>query len=158
VRAWTLVSDRDYAWLSQWWWYLDADGRYVRRSEHFHLDGGWHVRTIRMHRLILGLEPGDPRQGEHENRNKLDNRRENLRIATRAELDNLQNQGTRADSGSGFRGVGLNKNTGRWRARARVDRVTHYLGYFDTAEEADAVVKAFRAEHMPFSEDARLVT
>jgi hypothetical protein len=31
----------------------------------------------------------------------------------------------------------------------------HHLGHYETPEEADAVVKLFRAENMPFSEDAR---
>ena len=38
--------------------------------------------TIALHRFILGLDNGDPRQVDHINRNTLDNRKQNLRIAS----------------------------------------------------------------------------
>jgi hypothetical protein len=44
-----------------------------------------------LHRLILGLEPGNPLVCDHINRNKLDNRRANLRVVTQKE--NCANRG-----------------------------------------------------------------
>lgn len=149
VRAWVLVSDRDYGWLNQWTWRLDG---YAVRGET--IKGKF--RLIFMHRLILDLEHGDPRFGEHKNRNKLDCRRSNLCIATRAELDNGQNPSLRVDNTSGYRGVSWHKRERKWVAYAKLNGRTHHLGYFATAERADIAIKAWRAEHMPFSEDARL--
>lgn len=80
----------------------------------------------------------------------------NLRIAGRAQFDNMQNQGLRSNNTSGYRGVSWKKETGRWQASTQADGHRHYFGCFDTPEQADAVVKAFRAERMPFSEDAAL--
>jgi hypothetical protein len=147
VRAHALVSARDYAWLNRWRWCLHSKG-YAERKE-----GG---RKFLMHRQILGLEPGDKRQGEHRNRNPLDCQRSNLRIAARGDLDNKQNLGLNANNTSGYRGVTWSQRHERWRAQVMLSYHNYYLGLHDTAEEADAAAKAFRAKHMPFSEDARV--
>jgi hypothetical protein len=149
--AWALVNAADFAWLNQWRWCLHTRG-YVCRSVWV----GGKCQVILMHRLILGLEHGDKRQGEHENRNKLDNQRSNLRIAPRGDLDNRQNLDPYANNTSGHRGVSWNKANRRWVAHARLGGKRHNLGSFATPEEADRVVKAWRAVHMPFSEDAAL--
>lgn len=150
VRAHALVDDEDFDWLNQWRWSL-SNG-YVERK----VGPASRQRSIKLHRLILGLDFGDPRHGEHENRDPLDNRRANLRIAERAAADNLQNLSMRGDNTSGFRGVCWDRARRRWMAYATVGGVRHNLGRFATADRAAAVTAAFRASHMPFSEDARL--
>jgi hypothetical protein len=67
----TLVDDADYEWLSMWRW--EYQSGYAVRKE----DG----RTIRMHREITDCPPGF--DVDHINRNRLDNRRSNLRVVTR---------------------------------------------------------------------------
>ena len=88
-------------------------------------------RTIRMHRLILGLT--DSRvQGEHEDGNGLNNRRSNLRPAT-----NSQNQANVhvVRSNSGFKGVSRGHDQFRSKPYlAKVGRV--HVGWFPTAIEA----------------------
>lgn len=77
------------------------------------------------------------------------------RIAERGALDNGQNLGLRSTNTSGFRGVAWHKPTRKWLAKVTLNGKQHNLGSFETPEQADAVCKAFRAEHMPFSDDAR---
>lgn len=154
MRAYALVDDADFEWLSQWRWSLNGRG-YVSRTEYLRLSNGKErKRAILMHRVILGLERGDPRQGEHENRNRLDCRRSNLRIAERGMLDNGQNVGPPGNNTSGYRGVSWHKRLRKWRARVWLAGKEYHLGWFDTVEEADEACKAFRAQYMPFSEDA----
>ncbi len=70
---------------------------------------------------------------DHINGNGLDNRRINLRQATRQ-----QNSANRhaVRSKSGFKGVTLHRETNRWQAAICQARKTHYLGLHDTAEQA----------------------
>jgi hypothetical protein len=86
---------------------------------------------------------------DHINHNKLDNRRANLRIVTRAM--NLQNRsGAQYISKTGIRGVHRNPNSPKkWRAQATVDRQKYSLGYFDSIVEAERVVVAWRLANMP---------
>lgn len=93
-------------------------------------------RQILMHREILGL----PRvatnlYGDHVNRDPLDNRRCNLRIATKSQ--NTVNTGLRTDNKSGYKGV--YKVTGnRWRAMIRYNNNRISLGTFSKLEDAVA--------------------
>lgn len=149
IVAYALVDASDYEWLMRWRWHLSSYG-YARRGE----GPGRNRRFVSMHREILGLEFGDPRQGDHRNLDRLDNRRENLRIAPRGDKDNSQNVGSNAGSSSRYRGVYWHELSQKWMARAQVDGTNHYLGLFADENEAGAVASAFRAAHMPFSADA----
>lgn len=139
VRAWTLVDDEDYERCNQQKWSLTSRGYAVGC-------GG----TLPMARFILGLTKDDPREADHINRDPLDNRRENLRAASKSENQQNRECGYGVSS---FRGVYL--HAGKWCAQVTVNRRKHYLGRYDTQEEAAAIAAEFRAEHLPFSEDAR---
>lgn len=69
---------------------------------------------------------------DHVNRNKLDNRRINLRKATQQQ--NVYNTGLRKNNTSGYKGVSK-LNTG-WKARINMNGTHYYLGRFKTKEEA----------------------
>lgn len=87
-----------------------------------------------MHRLILGLEHGDKREGDHEDGNGLDNRRScNLRIATHQQ--NTHNQ--RSLKGmSKFKGVRWHRRHKRWEARIRVNYKLLHIGSFVGEKDA----------------------
>ena len=103
-----------------------------------------------LHRWILALA-GTGQQADHINGDRLDNRRENLRACTSAE--NAQNRTYPHPSGLP-RGVTRQAN-GQYRAQAMLAGRMHTIGCYATPEEADLAVSAWRAEHMPFSADAR---
>ena len=135
-----IVDDADFEWLSQWKWKASwsecTHSYYVNRTDH---SSGQPV-TIRMHRLILGLEAGDKRQGDHRNGNTLDNRRDNLRIATRAE--NKFNCAIYTNNSSGYKGVSWNKISSSWRAYIGAKGIVTHLGYFNNPVDA---AKAYNA-------------
>lgn len=142
VRAHALVDAEDLPRLALHRWHLVGPKKHVAR---------WIRKGARayLHHDVMGsVEVFD-----HINRNKLDNRRENLRPATIAE--NSQNQDSRGGI-SRHRGVTWDKERRKFRAQVMLDGRYRTLGRFDSEDEAGAVAAKFRAEHMPFSEDAAL--
>lgn len=109
--------------------------------------------AVLMHREILGLEYGDPRQGDHALQDTLDNRRtvngrENLRIATR--LENTWNSLKKVYNTSGYKGVSEDKKASRahpWRARITVNRKEILIGYFTTPELAHKAYEKAAIKH-----------
>lgn len=87
-----------------------------------------------MHRIILGLQHGDQRQGDHRDGNGLNNQRNNLRVVTKSQ--NMMNQRSNRGSSSQFKGVSFHGRTDRWRADIRHNGQHEYLGLFDTEEAA----------------------
>ncbi len=147
IRAHAIVDSTDAAWLNQWRWSLCAG--YASRKESRSVSDRPHARTLLMHRVLLGLTAGDPREVDHINRDKLDCRRANLRAVTKAQ--NRQNVPGRSGGTSRHRGVFFEKKSGKWRAQVQVAGHIHILGSFTTEDEAARVATAFRATHMPYS-------
>ena len=69
---------------------------------------------------------------DHINRDKLDNRPENLRLATTAQ--NRANIGKQRNNSTGFKGVFLDK--GKFRAKIKSNGTQRFLGSYSTAEAA----------------------
>ena len=91
-------------------------------------------RTIKMHRLIL--YPPHPLVVDHINNNGLDNRRANLRVATRSQ--NSINKPFKKKKGthSKYLGVTWQKSINRWQAQIRAKGNHRIIGYFDNETEA----------------------
>lgn len=104
----------------------------------------------KLHRVILGLSTGDGLQVDHINRDRLDCRRANLRVVTFAQ--NRQNLGLAVNNTSGVRGVHWHAQRGKWQAHAKLNGRDRYLGLFASLGAAEAVVVAWRREHMAYSE------
>lgn len=100
-------------------------------------------RQYRAHHLaflfMTGEWPPIDSDIDHKNRDRFDNSWDNLRIATRTQ--NNMNAPIRINNKSGFKGVSLRKDTGKWHARITIDKKIILLGNFENIEDAVKVRK-----------------
>jgi hypothetical protein len=136
------VDAADYAWLSRHKWCVlnNGGGRYYAcRSS-----GG---KTVLMHRVIVNARPGEV--VDHIDGNELNDRRNNLRICSKAQ--NAYNMRPRRGKTSRFRGVYRRKRSDRWYAAVSHKGVSYPLGHFDSEIEAararDAKAVELYGEH-----------
>jgi hypothetical protein len=96
------------------------------------------------HRLAWYMHYGEWPIGsiDHVNRDRLDNRICNLRLANLSQ--NGANTCKRKNNSTGYKGVSFYRN--RYHARATINRKTHLLGSFITAEEASKAYEQFAKE------------
>ena len=130
-------------------WHLSAQGYAARRATR---DGRRLI--VVLHRELLGLAYGDPRQGDHIDLDRLNYRRSNLRIVTPAQ--NAQNR--RAGGGSSrHRGVCFHKASGKWFAYGQVNRRRVSLGLHTSEDDAAAAARAWRAANMTHANEGARV-
>lgn len=119
-------ADLDLAQQYHWCAYRRAKNTTTYVHGSFRVDGV--QRNISLHRLLMDFPEG--LTIDHINHNGLDNRRANLRVATRGE--NLGNR--RSFNKHGFKGITLKPE--RWVAHGRDGNQKVHLGLFRTKEEA----------------------
>ena len=132
-----LIDDEDYPLISQYMWQAHRGRNTWYAQGRTYSPGNPTGTVIIMHRMILGLERGDPRVTDHINRNGLDNRRENLRAVTTSE--NVNNSPAHKDAFSKFKGVSYDrtsKRRKRWTAHIMRKGIGKRLGYYATEIEA----------------------
>jgi hypothetical protein len=124
-----IVDDQDFEWLSTYKWYFNSQKGYAATPKKMQ-DGT--TKTISMQREIMNTPAG--METDHINGNKLDNRRENLRVATHTQ--NQSNRGKQKNNTSGFKGVIL--LNGKWYRQIKYKWKNYHGGPFNTPEEAAA--------------------
>lgn len=106
---------------------LSLDGyRRTRIDREIHLN----------HRLIWLYHYGYDSENDidHIDRNKVNNRVENLREVSRS--CNIRNSVNRKDNKSGVKGVTFCNDTHKWRAHIQINKKRYHLGLFRTKEGA----------------------
>lgn len=93
---------------------------------------------VYVHKLAWFLHTGQwpPQQVDHVNTNGLDNRIDNLRLASPTENIRNRRKPSRKDLTSRYKGVSWQPDKRKWRARIVIDKQSHHLGYFESEKEA----------------------
>jgi len=143
-----IVDPDDYEEQTAHKWYAKKGNRRMKQPRYYaarSLKG----KTIFMHRQIMRC-PEDM-EVDHINGDTLDNRKDNLRICTRA--DNNYNSSSRIATSS-YKGVCFHKSTNKWQVQISYKRRKHHIG---TYSHEVLAAKAYddRASEL-FGEFARL--
>jgi hypothetical protein len=136
------VDDEDFEELNALTWYVDSETGYAARNMR---TSEGKKRKEYMHRRLLGLDFGDPRFGDHDNENRLDNQRLNLRICDKS--GNMRNRGAQRNSASGVKGVHWSEERQRWVAAIKYGGKQRGLGRFKTLEEAREAYRVAAEKH-----------
>lgn len=123
-----IVDADEYEKLNHYTWHVSSHG-YACRVEN--------KKTIYMHQILNQTPEGF--QTDHINRNRLDNRKANLRTVTWSE--NQLNTGLRVDSKTGEKGI--SKKGVKWQVHLRRNKKRYFLGNFDSLKEAVKVRDSF---------------
>lgn len=131
----------DYELIKDYYWYEHCNGHnYISIAAY----NPQTKKRIKMHQL-LGFDGYD-----HINRNPMDNRKNNFRIATHQE--NTQNHSIASNNTSGIIGVSFDKNRDKWSAGIAVDGKWMWLGRH--ANKQDAIIVRLNAEAKYYGEFA----
>ncbi len=140
-----IVDPEDFEELNAYKWHAAKGGHTFYAIRSIYNKG--HITTVKMHRQIIN--PPDGRVVDHKNHEGLDNRKANLRPATRAQNCWNSINLPKKDS-SRYRGVRRDKDGDKWRAVISVNGKHVHLGYFTDENEAakayDAAAKKYRGE------------
>ena len=124
-----IVSNDDFDLLNKSRWFFSKNGYAVGHPEN-------PDETVYMHRFLLNAEKGQV--VDHINRDKLDNRRENLRFVTYSQ-NSTNSQIIRGEIR--YKGVHLEDDK-YYAAQIKIEGVQHRLGYYSSAIDA-----AFAYDH-----------
>ena len=108
-------------------WYMDKDGYLV--SYYFYAGKR---KCIRFHRIVMNAQPHQCI--DHINKNKADNRKQNLRCCSRIEND--RNRGVYSTNNSGVTGVHFDKRRNRWVASITYNNKRIFIGRFYSKDDA----------------------
>jgi hypothetical protein len=144
-----MVDDEDFEWLNQWKWCPIKKGRNIYANRGSQEEG--ERRKVRMHRLILGAEPGQI--VDHADGNGLNNQRWNLRFCTNSQ-NNSNIDKPKHGKTSQYKGVYWARKDKRFFAAIKVNHNRIRLGYFRDERDAALAYNAAAVQH--FGEFARI--
>lgn len=149
-----LVDDDDYEKLSKFTWYISKGGKnhggygYAISSQRNESTGKQY--KLSMHREIMNAKKGEI--VDHINGNKLDNRKENLRIVT--PYQNSLNVKKKDGASSQYKGVAFSKDMNLWKSSIRVKGKGVHIGYFSNEVACALAYNEYAIKH--FGEYAKI--
>ncbi len=125
-QIYTKIDEWNFDWLNQYNWYLGT-----KRCACTRIEGEYTY----MHRLIaesMGLNM--QYEIDHEDRDPLNNKEENLRIAN--DSQQAMNRGLQRNNTSGYPGISWSKFHNKWKVRVKINRKVIYQKYFKNKIDA----------------------
>lgn len=116
---------------------------------HVQVDGVLYLAHRLIWRIVHHVDPG-PAQIDHDDRIRSNNRKRNLKLASRCEFDNMQNLSVRKDSTSGSTGVSWDRAKQKWRVYLNINGKPKHLGYATNIRAARRIRREAKAIHHEF--------
>lgn len=123
-----LLDDGDYDRVVSRGWYAAWD-KHAKSYVAYSTDRP----RVALHRFILSVRDSTP--VDHANGNRLDNRRQNLRLCTKSQNAMNQRKQQRPTT-SRYKGVNFDTRSGKWRVTVGFNGRRVHLGYYDDEAEA----------------------
>lgn len=142
-----VIDSSDFQLVSKYTWFKGKRGY---PTAHYSRKLKASSRTFTLHRLLFGFpESGDI---DHIDGNKMNNRRENMRLCSHQQ--NMFNQKKRCTNSTGYTGVSFSKSAKKYEAYIHHNGKKKNLGLYRTAVEAAIARDKAALEY--FGEYARL--
>jgi hypothetical protein len=135
----TIVDDEDYKKYSKYNWWENCNG-YAWRQVQKNNKNTRKRQSIFLHRQINNTPY--KMDTDHINRDKLDNRKVNLRSVSRSQ--NMLNLSPTKANRSGAVGVCKHKKSGKWRSYITINNKQKSLGYFELLDDAIKARKEYK--------------
>jgi hypothetical protein len=126
-----LVDDEDAELVLRHKWRAYSGGggaKVIYAIAHEPMVGGKPRGSVIMHRLIMGAPKGT--LVDHRDFNGLNNQKWNLRLATNTQ--NTVSQRARTGCSSKYKGVSLDKKTGKWKSQISIKGRAKWLGFCES--------------------------
>jgi hypothetical protein len=141
-----IVDPEDFERFNRYKWHC-SQSNYAVRAATIKTEKGRKQVELFMHKVVC-----PPPQGlivDHINRNRLDNRRANLRPATWTQ--NAWNRSKRSRQKTRYKGIRYQKDTKRWQVRLMIEGRRISFGCYNDEKEAakayDAAAKKHRGDY-----------
>jgi len=142
-----IVDPEDYDRLSKYKWHTNKGGRTFYAMRWVPSKKPKRYIALYMHRQVLNFP--DAEYIDHRNNEGFDNRKANIRPATRAQ-NNYNRQKYSNNSYSKYKGVGFKRKGKKWSAQIGLGNKMIFLGYFkneiDAAKAYDRAAKKYYKE------------
>ncbi len=131
---------------------LDDEDKYLLIKHSWHFKDSGHVRTrinsksVYIHHIIMN----STKLIDHINRNPLDNRKSNLRFASKS--TNAMNSKLSSNNTTGIKGVSFRKEVEKYEVYITINKKRISIGKYKTIKEA--ALKRIEAEKIYFKEFA----
>lgn len=136
-QKWTIVGDVAFTEIKGIRVLVDSEDLHLVEKYRWNFDGKGYVTHNKigdMHRIILGLKPGDGILVDHRHHNRADNRKSMIRRATKSQ--NSCNTTGRNPKKGKLKGVTFDKSRDKYQAQIQVNKRHIHLGRFSTELEA----------------------
>ncbi len=132
-------------------WNANHAGKLAGSVNNGYISVRFNNKSYQTHRIIWKMHNGSDLpftdyEIDHIDGNRMNNKIDNLRLATRSENGwNITKAG--ANSASGIRGVSWDKRRSKWESKIHVGGHKKFLGYFNSVSEAEEAYIAARFKY-----------